>query len=196
MADQSQKQKQSQPSKSTDKSADDRRHFLVKAAAVVVGGLVGIVPLASGLFTFFDPVRRKSGSTELLRVTSLDAVPDDGIPRPFRVFRDLVDGWNVFPNEPVGTVYLRRMPGATDKVECFHATCPHLGCAVDFNAEAKQFQCPCHNSAFEPDGERIDPDHCPSPRDLDTLDAPVKNGEVFVEFKNYKAATPDKIPVG
>ena len=31
-------------------------------------------------------------------------------------------------------------------------TCTHLGCQVNWQGEAKQFVCPCHNSKFSPTG--------------------------------------------
>ncbi|GAB4438119.1 MAG: hypothetical protein Kow00120_05610 [Anaerolineae bacterium] len=42
--------------------------------------------------------------------------------------------------------------------------CPHLGCAVPWEPAAGRFVCPCHASAFEPDGEVVNP---PAPRPLD-----------------------------
>jgi Rieske Fe-S protein len=34
-------------------------------------------------------------------------------------------------------------------------TCPHLGCRVAWQARAGRFQCPCHGSAFGPDGSLL-----------------------------------------
>ena len=31
-------------------------------------------------------------------------------------------------------------------------TCSHLGCSVNFNQDAKRFECPCHGSRFSIDG--------------------------------------------
>ena len=40
-------------------------------------------------------------------------------------------------------------------VQAFNVVCPHAGCFVRFNAERNQYVCPCHNSAFELDGQVI-----------------------------------------
>jgi Rieske Fe-S protein len=34
-------------------------------------------------------------------------------------------------------------------------TCSHLGCSVNFNADLKRFECPCHGSRFSIDGQVI-----------------------------------------
>ena len=43
----------------------------------------------------------------------------------------------------------------TGKVNVFAVNCSHLGCSVAFNADAKQFQCPCHGSQFAVDGHVV-----------------------------------------
>jgi quinol---cytochrome c reductase iron-sulfur subunit, bacillus type len=171
-----------------------RRSFLSKAAAVLIGGFVGLVPLASGLVVFFDPLRRRNG-VRAVRLGTLDALPADGIPRPFPVLSDRQDAWNRFPNEPVGMVFLRRLPNSPT-VEAYSATCPHAGCIVDFKPARNQFQCPCHTSAFEADGQRVMP--CVAPRGLDALACEVRrNGdeqEIWVEFINFYSGMAEKKP--
>jgi nitrite reductase/ring-hydroxylating ferredoxin subunit len=187
----------SQPSRPADGTADvgnDRRSFFEKLAAVVIGGVVVLFPFAAGLAVFFDPLRRKSHGADFVRVTSLGALPDDGIPRLFQVIRDKNDAWSRHRNEPVGAVYLRRSEG---KVTAHNAECPHAGCYVGFLAEKTIFQCPCHDSSFQPSGERIDPLHCPSPRDLDPLAVEIRaeNGDeqVWVKFESFLAGTSERI---
>ena len=181
----------------TDATADhDRRGFVTKLMAVICGGFAGLVPLLSGLVVMFDPLRRKAAGGGFLRVTTLDSVPDDGIPRRFPVVADRTDAWNRYLDEPIGAVFLRRVAGST-KLECFNAICPHAGCSVDFIIGEKHFHCPCHDSNFEADGKRIKPESCPSPRDLDplTIDSQhLEKGEVWIDFKNFLTATPERIP--
>lgn len=191
----------SEPATTVDESSegaagDDRRGFVTRLMAVVCGGFAGLVPFVSGLVVVLDPLRRKADGGSFLRVTTLDSVPDDGIARYFPVVTDRTDAWNRYIDEPIGAVFLRRERGSTE-VECLNAICPHAGCFVDFSIGEKQFNCPCHDSSFEPNGARMNPESCPSPRDLDPLPVDperLNEGEVWVEFKNFLTATPERIP--
>lgn len=185
-------------------SANDepRRGFLGKAAAVVIGGLIAVFPAAAGLFTFCDPLRSRSRGGDggdkqqpgrLVRVTSLEAVPDDGVPRQFPVIADRQDAWNRFPDEAIGAVYLRRTKGS-EEVEAFNAICPHAGCFVNFDRKQDVYQCPCHDSSFDLSGKC---QHGPSPRSLDALDTELrpagKEQYIWVRFVNYYAGKKEQI---
>jgi menaquinol-cytochrome c reductase iron-sulfur subunit len=173
-----------------------RRNILVAGLAMVIGLFVGLVPLGAGLLTFLDPLLKKkdiAAGGKLLRVGMLNNLPADGTPVQAPVIADLTDAWNREPNQPVGAVYLRR---EGDKVTCFNAICPHAGCFVGYDENRRVFQCPCHTSAFELDGARIEPS--PSPRDMDPLtvdEAKLKEtGEVWVAFENFYPGKPDREP--
>jgi cytochrome b6-f complex iron-sulfur subunit len=43
------------------------------------------------------------------------------------------------------------------------AVCTHLGCVTQWKEDAKQIQCPCHGSKFEPSGKKVEG---PAPRPL------------------------------
>lgn len=175
-----------------------RRGFFYKLGTIFVGSVLLVVPLVSGLAVLFDPLRRRvrevdgkpvPADDEFVRVTTLDLLPADGVPRPFTVKKDIWDAWNFYPDQRVGTVFLRRMPDS-DEVVALNATCPHLGCPVGFRVGQNRFHCPCHNSGFEVDGQRIDPmpggKTNPAPRALDGLEVEVtEQGDVLVEFIEY-----------
>ncbi len=179
-----------------------RRGFFTEILAFCIGGLILAVPLVSGLALFLDPLfrrnRRASSGQDarrdaegFLHVASLSSLPDNGLPQIFTVYDDLVDAWNKFSNQPIGRVFLRKLPDGS--VTAFNVRCPHLGCAVDFRASHNDYFCPCHMSAFNLDGQR---ENEIPPRGMDALAVKVKNGtEVWVRYQVFKAGTPDKIAV-
>ena len=166
----------------------ERRGFMRKAAAVVVGGLVAVIPAATGLAVFLDPLRRKAKGSSFIPVAPLGAVPDDGVPRQFAIVAERVDAWNE-STQPIGAVYIRRLPGKAEP-ECLTATCPHAGCFVAYDGATNTFKCPCHNSSFAVDGAIIEPS--PSPRAMDSLHCEVTEDEILVKFENFTPARPIK----
>ena len=170
---------------------DDRRGFLTKTAAVLCGGAACAAPIALGAAAFCQPLRLKGQAGQFMRLTSMDILPADGSPRKFPVIASRSDAWNRFPDEPVGAVFLRRL--GNGQVEALQVVCPHAGCHVDFDPKSNEFFCPCHAARFDLSGKRLDAAHSPSPRDLDALQAEVRNGgEVWVKFENFRTGTPQK----
>jgi menaquinol-cytochrome c reductase iron-sulfur subunit len=170
-----------------------RRGFIKKSLALAMTGAAAVVPLAAGLMVAADPLRRKGPGATQIQVTTLEALPADGVPRRFPVVAAKTDAWNQYPAAAVGAVYLRRT--ADNKVTALNVVCPHAGCFVDFVAATGKYLCPCHKSSFAVDGSLADP-RSPSPRGLDSLDVEVKaDGSVWVAFENFEAGRPDKVPV-
>src|ERR1700735_3953939 len=132
----------------------DRRAFFKKSLALAAGGIAVLVPVLAALVVVTDPLRRKaSAAGSAIRVTTIQALPNDGVPRRFPVLAAKTDAWNRYANVPVGAVYLRR---TNDKVEALNVVCPHAGCSVEFSAGHDQFLCPCHHSSFKVDGTIAD----------------------------------------
>ena len=71
--------------------------------------------------------------------------------------------------------------------------CPHEGCNVSWRAEESQFFCPCHDSYFGADGERISG---PSRRGLDPLPTREKDGLLQVRYQSYLNNTEERIVRG
>ncbi len=59
--------------------------------------------------------------------------------------------------------------------------CTHLGCAVPWVAERKQFECPCHASLFDMTGNVI---QAPAPRALDLYPVSFERDTILVDISN------------
>jgi cytochrome b6-f complex iron-sulfur subunit len=61
--------------------------------------------------------------------------------------------------------------------------CSHLGCSVLWDEVKKQFNCPCHSSAFDKLGNVI---NSPAPRALDYFPVSIEAGKVVVDTGQKK----------
>ena len=92
----------------TEKTAP-RRGFLAAAGSIVIGGLITLTPLFSGVAFFLDPLLRKrapfkGGDADgFLAVTNLNDLPEDGTPLRFVLRADKVDAWNEFKDQSIGS---------------------------------------------------------------------------------------------
>jgi menaquinol-cytochrome c reductase iron-sulfur subunit len=172
-----------------------RRGFFEQAAAVLLGGMALLVPGATGFVAFLNPLRQKSQSGQWMRLTALDALPEDGTPRRFPIIADRADAWNYFPNEPIGAVFLRRVGSETQALQVI---CPHAGCSIALQStpDGSKFVCPCHLANFDLDGKRTD-EVSPSPRDMDALDVEIRGQhEVWVKFQTFGLGMAAKVAQG
>lgn len=169
-----------------------RRDFLKAAACGVLGTAAILAPIGAGIVVLTAPLRQTSSGGLLARLTTLDSLPIGAVPQLFQVMAERTDAWTKHPLTAIGTVFLERV--GENEVRAFNASCPHLGCSVEWRAERTGYFCPCHNSTFARDGAINDP-KSPAARGLDTLAVEIRNGEVWVTFQNFKAGLHEKIPV-
>lgn len=192
----------------SDPASPERRSFLVRAAAIVIGGIVAIFPIAAGLGVLFDPLRRRAQAAgrgaagddaiKFVRVGPLDVLPPDGMPHQFALTDDVVDAWTRSPAQRVGSAFLTRVDdGDGPKVTALSSVCPHLGCAVDFEKAESEFVCPCHTSAFAKSGKKL---YGPSLRGLDPLTVKLVETdgttEIWVECARFRTGIAERIVVG
>ncbi len=118
-------------------------------------------------------------------VGPLDALID-GVPQRVTVPVRGNDAWSQGSALRASVFLLRR----GEKVAALDSTCPHTGCAVDWDEATTQFRCPCHRSAFSTAGERISG---PAPRGLDPEEVEVRSGRVFVRYRRYRPGRPDRM---
>lgn len=163
----------------------DRRGFLGLAGAGLAAGL-GATAAAPLLAAVVTPLR--GGVVSTLGDT-VDAGPlANFTDKPTKVVVELVrqDAWTRTKPEAVGAVYVMRRG---ESVEAWSSICPHASCAVSWQAGDERYVCPCHQTYFKADGSVISG---PSPRPLDTLPVEVRDGRVFVTWKQYRPGRPTK----
>ena len=173
----------------------DRRDFLQKAACVALGGVVTLVPTGAAVTVLVSPIFQEGAKGLQVRLTSLEALPV-GPPQLFKVVSERKDAWTRHDVSEIGSVFVQRVGEGTEPENflVFNASCPHLGCAVEYLSEGGNFSCPCHNSTFGATGEVLNPDS-PSPRGLDDLEVEIKEDALWVTYVNFKANIKEKKPI-
>jgi cytochrome b6-f complex iron-sulfur subunit/menaquinol-cytochrome c reductase iron-sulfur subunit len=171
----------------TGNAKTDRRNAL---RTIVVGGAVGCGALAvPTVRLLIAPAQAGAGAGRWIKTVPVDSL-GEGEPKRVALVSDRRDAWTLDKNVELGAAWLERRGS---NVLAWSTVCPHLGCAVDRSASGPGFNCPCHDSSFDPDGRCLTG---PSPRALDALATRVEDGFVLVEFRRYRQGIPDKEPIG
>lgn len=151
-------------------TVEPRRGFLAGSIAAMMGAISAAIGIPA-LGYLFVPAREKKHAAwiEAADLTKLTVNQPEQI-----VFQRVRrDGWKTVTEKAVAWVV------KTDehKAIAFSPVCTHLGCAVSWNGEGKTFGCPCHTSAFSPDGKVLTG---PAPRPLDRFEVRVDGGKVLL----------------
>lgn len=160
-----------------------RRSFLGYIIGAL-GAFIGTVLTASGAALAASPVlvQKKSSEYSLGSATSFQV----GVPKFVDLRMTVKDGWVV--DETTKSVWV--VKNAEGSFLTFNPRCTHLGCAVSWNASEKAFKCPCHGGTFSPEGQVL---AGPPPRPLDRLENRVQNGNLIVEYKDFRLGVPEKV---
>lgn len=178
---------------STPPDANGRRAFLKVGTATVGAGLAAIVvapALRAVLWPLADDAAVISGGDTFVIVGPRKSF--GAVPVKVDIYTDQVDAWNRTTDVKIGSAWVVERDG---QLHAFSTVCPHLGCAVDYDAEASKFKCPCHDSAFGLDGSH---EAGPSPRPLDALAVEEQqDGKlVAIRYERFKQGVEDKVKIG
>ncbi|MHB8419737.1 MAG: QcrA and Rieske domain-containing protein [Myxococcales bacterium] len=163
-----------------------RRDAIGRLLTWLFGGAaaaLGLGPVSRSILgaASIDSVKGPEGFLALGRLDELSEEP-----RELPLSAEVRDGW-LRQREELGSVWAIREGGA---VRVFSSVCPHLGCAVDYDAQTRRFVCPCHDSTFAVDGRVL---AGPSPRSLDELPTRVDaEGRVSCRWLRFAPAVATK----
>lgn len=149
-----------------------------RALLLFVNGSIALIGAAGAALAGAFALRPAAGDqrSRWVRAGSLaDLPPDVPVPRVLSFSR--VDGWH--SARARATVFLVR--DGAGGVRALSATCTHLGCQVNWDADTTRFRCPCHGGVFSASGEPLEG---PPPRPLASLDVRVDqaDGAVLVRL--------------
>ena len=159
----------------------EKRNFL-KQMCVVVGGVMGFFltwPFVSSLI----PMPKLGGDTTFSKVPNFKSIPAS---QPTIMTFEYLDQDAFISHNAFYDIWV--IKHSDTEATIYSPLCPHLNCRYDW--EAPHFNCPCHGSVFDETGKVLGG---PSPRPLDTLPYKIEGGELFVNWKQYKAAIPEKV---
>jgi Rieske Fe-S protein len=162
---------------------EGRRNFLLLVPLGVFAAVAGT--LLTAAFRFLHP-----------HVTTTDAKWSDVAPlselqgeRP--LMRSIVAehdaGWASTREEHF--VYV--LPNKNHQV--LSGVCTHEGCNVSWRDDTNGFYCPCHDSYFAADGEKVSG---PALRGLDPLPTRTENGVLQVQYRTFVNNTEERIVRG
>ncbi len=157
--------------KPADSSAttERRRTFLERWPSALMGfGLVaGYGMFASFIAQFLFPSHKKRHAPQY--VTDLGS---------------FAQGQSMTYVSPAGERIVVTRVAETGGVEDFIAlssVCPHLGCQVHWESQNNRFFCPCHNGAFDPEGNPIAGPPKDANQALSRYQLHVENGLLFID---------------
>ena len=154
----------------TEEQAPSRRGFLsgvIYILAALIGAALGA---PTTLYLFVPPRLRKAVQwVEAADVSQLDSDQ----PQELTFRRTRIDGWKMTSEK--ASVWVVKL---SDKnVVAYSPWCTHLGCAYHWDTEAREFQCPCHDSIFSKDGSVL---AGPAPRPLDRYEVKLEGEKLWI----------------
>ena len=187
----------------------DRRAFF-RIVTVAADGLAAVLLGVPGVRFLLSPLRRRTAAIGFVAAVPIDELGPE-VPLRVTLLGERRDAFIVHPSSPLGSVFLVRdvattgsttpsqsATAAVPTIRCLHTACPHLGCAIQYSAERRVFECPCHASAFDLVGKVLSG---PSPRSMDELayrvSSPDLSGKQWIEvrYERFRAGTPERIPL-
>lgn len=164
-----------------------RRSFLgyiTGAIVAFIGALIAVPVVGS----FVSPALKKTASSTWEKLGPVGKFVI-GEPKIAGISLVKQDGW--VERRAPRLVWVIRTSDRDFKV--YNAQCTHLGCVVDWDSQTSAFVSPCHGGVFAKDDGKVLAG--PPPRALDTLEHKIEEGELVVNYRDFRMGIPEKISV-
>ena len=148
-----------------------RQDFL-KLSIAAVGATIGAGMGLPAVAYVVGPALKKDQAQNWIQLGAVSKIPL-GEPTLFKFKIQTQTGWIVDEREV--SVYILTDDGR--EFAALSNICTHLGCRVRWIADNQQFFCPCHNAAFDKEGNIL---AGPPPRPLDRFEVKVEDGQLFI----------------
>ena len=148
-----------------------RRNFMAMGT-MVIGGLISLGMSIPAVAYIIGPALQRREEQEWILLGSAAKV-ELGTPTLFKVTIERQTGWILDQQEL--SIYVLTDNGR--EYIAMSNICTHLGCRVRWIGEQDQFFCPCHNAAFDKDGEVV---NGPPPRPLDRYEVKVEEDQLYI----------------
>jgi menaquinol-cytochrome c reductase iron-sulfur subunit len=151
-----------------------RREFVALTTAAV-GALIGAVIGLPAIAYLIEPALKGTSTDTWIPLGKLDSFPV-GTPTLATFTRSKVNGWE--KSTTSYGVYVQR--NSQNEISVFSNICTHLSCHVNWNADQKEYICPCHDGHFDINGKVVSG---PPPRPLDTFQTKVEGDTLSIHFQ-------------
>jgi len=158
-----------------------KRNFIKGLTAAILGFMTFFLTIP--FVSYLIPASNEGAGNKFIKVPNFPVIP---VGTPTKMTFEDLDVQAYITSNVVYDIWV--IKHAADRATVYSPLCPHLNCRYTF--VSNQFSCPCHGSLFNEDGKVTGG---PSPRPLDTLPYKIEGGELYVQWKLFKAGIPEKV---
>jgi menaquinol-cytochrome c reductase iron-sulfur subunit len=152
-------------------SAETTRRGFFEAAIHGMMGLITLALAAPAVAYLFTPAKAKHEEIWAEAGDIAKMSTDSPVELVFQ--RRRFDGWREIVEKGTAWVVKR----SDNSVTAFGPNCTHLGCVYHWDAQNKDFLCPCHTSIFSIDGKVVSG---PAPRALDRFETKTEGTRLLI----------------
>ncbi len=150
------------------------RKGFVNVVIASVGGLMGALIAIPAVAYLISPATRIKQKESWISAGPLENYTI-GEPGLFNFTQTTINGWEKTVNS--FGVYVMRFSEEEQKV--FSNICTHLSCRVKWSEVERVYLCPCHDAAFNEEGEVV---AGPPPRELWEYESKLEDGVIYFHF--------------